>query len=165
MGTQQAVSEEIAQECIGDVIEYGQDRYIINVTGKLEGVIIKKDIIIDGTFRNKKLFYDAVISMASVWIPEMPVKEFETIMMQKFETRTKSIHYVKEANKDLVFIKYKKNAEISCKKSSLLTIYFLQKSLDFNSGSDLAKNLFRLYEFCRTTLLEKGIIKVEVKLK
>ena len=116
MGTQQAVSEEIAQECIGDVIEYGQDRYIINVTGKLEGVIIKKDIIIDGpTLRNKRLFYDAVISMASVWIPEMPVKEFETIMMQKFETRTKSIHYVKEANKDLVFIKYKKNAEISCK--------------------------------------------------
>jgi len=40
---------------------------------------------------------------------------------------------------------------------SLLTIYFLQKSLDLNSGSDLAKNLFRLYEFCRTTLLDKGI--------
>ena len=110
VGTQQAVSEEIAQECIGDVIEYGQDRYIINVTGKLEGVIIKKDIIIDGpTLRNKRLFYDAVMSQASVWIPEMPVKEFETIMMQKFETRTKSIHYVKEANKDLVFIKYFKH--------------------------------------------------------
>ena len=110
VGTQQAVSEEIAQECIGDVIEYGQDRYIINVTGKLEGVTIKKDIIIDGpTLRNKRLFYDAVMSQASVWIPEMPVKEFETIMMQKFETRTKSIHYVKEASEELVFIKYFKH--------------------------------------------------------
>ena len=43
---------------------------------------------------------------------------------------------------------------------SLLTIYFLQKSLDFNSGSDLAKNLFRLYEFCRITLLEKATLKL-----
>jgi hypothetical protein len=49
------------------------------------------------------------MSQASVWIPKMKVSDFETIMMQKFENRTKSIHYVKEANKELVFIKYFKH--------------------------------------------------------
>ena len=42
---------------------------------------------------------------------------------------------------------------------TLLTIYFLQKSLDFSGGGDLAKNLFRLYEFCRITVLKKGILE------
>ena len=42
---------------------------------------------------------------------------------------------------------------------TLLTIYFLQKSLDFSGGGDLAKNLFRLYEFCRITVLKKGTSK------
>jgi flagellar protein FliS len=41
----------------------------------------------------------------------------------------------------------------------LLTIYFLQKNLNFSGGGDLAKNLFRLYEFCRMTVLKKGISK------
>jgi hypothetical protein len=58
---------------------------------------------------NQKLFYDAVMSQASVWIPKMPVVEFETIMLQKFESRTKSKYYVEEANKDLVFKKYFKH--------------------------------------------------------
>ena len=40
---------------------------------------------------------------------------------------------------------------------TLLTIYFLQKSLNFNSEDELARNLFRLYEFCRITVIEKGI--------
>ena len=42
-------------------------------------------------------------------------------------------------------------------KTSLLTLYFLQKSLDFKSQGDLAINLYRLYEFCRIKLLEFGI--------
>ena len=41
--------------------------------------------------------------------------------------------------------------------TSLLTLYFLQKSLDFNAQGDLAINLYRLYEFCRIKLLEAGI--------
>jgi flagellin-specific chaperone FliS len=41
--------------------------------------------------------------------------------------------------------------------TSLLTLYFLQKSLDFNSQGDVAINLHRLYEFCRIKLLEAGI--------
>ena len=41
--------------------------------------------------------------------------------------------------------------------ASLLTLYFLQKSLDFKSQGDLAINLFRLYEFCRTKVIENGV--------
>ena len=41
--------------------------------------------------------------------------------------------------------------------TSLLTIYFLQKSLDFKAQGNLAINLYRLYEFCRIKLLEVGI--------
>ena len=41
--------------------------------------------------------------------------------------------------------------------TSLLTLYFLQKSLDFTVQGDLAINLYRLYEFCRIKLLEFGI--------
>jgi len=41
--------------------------------------------------------------------------------------------------------------------ASLLTLYFLQKSLDFKSQGDLAINLFRLYEFCRIKVIETGV--------
>ena len=37
---------------------------------------------------------------------------------------------------------------------SLTSIYFLQKCLDFESGGDLAKNLFRVYEFSRQAVLD-----------
>ena len=37
-------------------------------------------------------------------------------------------------------------------KSALLSIYFLQKSLDFDKGGELANNLFKLYEFCKLTV-------------
>jgi len=44
---------------------------------------------------------------------------------------------------------------------ALLTIYFLQKGLDFENGGDLAKNLFRLYEFCRQQVLKAGTSLVQ----
>ena len=73
----------------------------------VQGVPTPKEIILDGpTLRNKKLFYDAVISKASVWIPEMPPKDFEVIMRQKYESRKKSEDYVDEADGQLVFKKY-----------------------------------------------------------
>ena len=37
---------------------------------------------------------------------------------------------------------------------SLTSIYFLQKCLDFDAGGDLAKNLFRVYEFSRQAVLD-----------
>ena len=37
---------------------------------------------------------------------------------------------------------------------SLNSIYFLQKCLDFEAGGELAKNLFRVYEFSRQAVLD-----------
>ena len=45
---------------------------------------------------------------------------------------------------------------------ALSSIYFLQKCLDFEKGGDLAKNLFKVYEFCRVQIVEfalKGTVK------
>ena len=40
---------------------------------------------------------------------------------------------------------------------TIMTIYYLQKSLDLIKGGELAKNLFRLYEFCRLKVIKCGI--------
>ena len=37
---------------------------------------------------------------------------------------------------------------------SLTIIYSLQTSLDFEKGGDLAKNLFKVYEYCRVQIIE-----------
>ena len=37
---------------------------------------------------------------------------------------------------------------------ALTRIYILQKCLDFEAGGDLAKNLFRVYEFSRQAVLD-----------
>ena len=37
---------------------------------------------------------------------------------------------------------------------SLTSIYFLQKCLDFEAGGELAKNLFKVYEFSRQAVLD-----------
>jgi|TARA_R100001443_G_scaffold18657_6_gene29741 hypothetical protein len=109
IGIKEAVSEE-AQESIGDIVEYGSDRYFVTINSIIEGTSTEKTITVDGpTLRNKKLFYDAVISKASVWIPEMKVNDFDQIMRLKYEARTKSKDYVEEAAEDNRFIKHFKN--------------------------------------------------------
>ena len=45
---------------------------------------------------------------------------------------------------------------------ALSSIYFLQKCLDFEKGGELAKNLFKVYEYCRVQIIEfalKGTVK------
>ena len=37
---------------------------------------------------------------------------------------------------------------------ALSSIYFLQKCLDFEKGGDLARNLFKVYEYCRVQIIE-----------
>ncbi len=83
---------------MGEIVEYGEDRYKIEVTGKLEGKSFTKTITIDGpTLMNQLKFYDAVVTQAQVWIPKMKAAQFEEIMRMKFESRTKSKDYVAEA--------------------------------------------------------------------
>ena len=59
---------------------------------------------------------------------------------------------------DLMLILTATNPKLRAKafEGALLTIYLLQRGLDFENGGDLAKNLFRLYEFCRQQVLEAG---------
>ena len=37
---------------------------------------------------------------------------------------------------------------------SLTAIYILQSSLDFQQGGEIAENLNKIYEFCRTTIIK-----------
>ena len=107
VGVEYAAGKEIAQEAVGDIIEYGHDRYIVKVNAFINGVLKEKEIRISGpVLKKQEPFYDEVIAQASVWIPKMKGPEFERIMMQKFNNRTQSEDYVEEANEDLVFIKY-----------------------------------------------------------
>ena len=90
--------KQIADDSMGEIVEYGEDRYKIEVTGKLEGVVFTKTITVDGpTLMNQLKFYDAVVMQAQVWIPKMKAAQFEEIMRMKFESRTKSKNYVAEA--------------------------------------------------------------------
>ena len=109
IGIKEATTEE-ARESIGEITEYGSDRYFVKVNAVVQGQPVEKIITVDGpTLRNKKLFYDAVISKASVWIPEMKPADFEEIMRRKYEAREKSKDYVEDAEEDLRFVKYFKN--------------------------------------------------------
>ncbi len=95
---------------IGEIIEYGQDRYKVEVFTIKEDVAVKIHIIVDGpTLTKQHMFYDEVIKQASVWIPKMKPVDFEKIMRRKYEERTKSEDYVEEADENLKFIKYFKN--------------------------------------------------------
>ena len=99
--------KQIADDSIGEIVEYGQDRYKIKVKGKLEREPFTKTIIVDGpTLMNQAKFYDAVVTQAQVWLPKMKATQFEEIMRMNFESRTKSKDYVDEANNNLVFKKY-----------------------------------------------------------
>ena len=46
---------------------------------------------------------------------------------------------------------------------SLTAIYILQSSLNFEDGKEIADNLYRIYEFCKDSVL-KGFTKQESKL-
>ena len=46
---------------------------------------------------------------------------------------------------------------------SLMAIYILQSSLDFESGGEIAQNLYNIYEFCKNGIM-KGFTKKNSKL-
>ena len=145
VGVEYAASGEIAQEAVGDIIEYGHDRYIVKINAFVDGLLKEKEIRVDGpTLMNQKLFYDAVIIQASVWIPKMKPTDFETIMRKKYENRTQSENYDEDSNEDLVFIKYFsqyiKNQSAFTDKINLLQYKrphfdITKKSLEFNLGA------------------------------
>ena len=107
VGVEYAAGKEIAQESVGDIIEFGSDRYIVKVNTFVDGILKEKEIRVDGpTLTKQQLFYDEIIKQASLWVPKMKPSDFEIIMRKKYDSRTKSKDYVEEANEDRVFIKY-----------------------------------------------------------
>ena len=46
---------------------------------------------------------------------------------------------------------------------SLTAIYILQSSLNFDDGNEIAENLYRIYEFCKDSIM-KGFTKKDSKL-
>ena len=145
IGIEYAAGGEIAQEAVGDIIEYGHDRYTVKINAFVDGVLKEKEIRVDGpTLMNQKAFYDAIIIQASVWIPKMKATDFEIIMKQKYDTRIQSTEYDEEANEDLVFIKhfaqYIKKEQAFTDKINLLEykrphFNMVKKSLEFNLNS------------------------------
>ena len=80
---------------------------------------------------------------------------------ENFEAVSLALRHLLEAMTALKDAKNPDDREPLFEKS-LTSIYFLQKCLDFEAGGDLAKNLFRVYEFSRQAILdfvlrEKGL--------
>ena len=157
VGIKYAAGKEIAQESIGDITEYGSDRYIVKVNTFVEGEIKEKEIIVDGpTLTKQQMFYDEIIRQASLWVPKMKPKDFETIMRQKYLNRKRAGDYVEEAEEDYKFKKYFSNylnkQGVYMDKSNLAVYklpYFNDKnnSLEFNLDhfeDELEKNRINL---------------------
>ena len=97
-------SEEI-QEHIGDIVEYGSDRYFVKIYSIEDGKKIEKDITVEGPqLMKKKIFYDEVMKQAAVFLPFMKELDFDKMMMAKFQARTKSQDYDPESSEDVRFI-------------------------------------------------------------
>ena len=72
---------------------------------------------------------------------------------ENFEAVSIALKNLLEAMNNLKDAKNPEDREPLFEKS-LTSIYFLQKWLDFEVGGDLAKNLFRVYEFSRQSVLD-----------
>ena len=72
---------------------------------------------------------------------------------ENFEAVSIALKNLLESMKALTDAKNPEDREPLFEKS-LTSIYFLQKCLDFEAGGDLAKNLFRVYEFSRQSVLD-----------
>jgi len=157
--------KQIADESIGEITEYGQDRYDIKVTGKLEGNSFEKIITVNGpTLMNQKLFYDAVVTQAQVWMPRMKVTQFEEIMRIKFESRVKSKEYVEEANEDLKFYKYFENYIKQEKLSPDRKELFNYQAPYYNQSTDVLEfNLGHFESYLQTQKI--NLIRVDLVMK
>jgi len=91
---------------IGNIIEYGEDRYFVEIKKIEDGKpkIIK--IIVKGAELKQKPFGDAVMKQAQIWLIKIKDHIFNDMMRKKFNARTQSEDYVEEAAEDMVFIKY-----------------------------------------------------------
>jgi len=93
----------------------------------------------------------------STLVSEATAHELISITLQQLVKNLEQYH---RADSKTMALKYKSKA--------LVAIYTLQSSLDFEQGGEIARNLFRLYEFVRSSLSEANDdqkYKVEQSLK
>ena len=104
IGIFQEMTNQISNDMIEKIVEYGADRYYVYLNVPEKDQIFKRRIIVNGaTLMNQKLFYEAAMSQARAWLPRQKAKDFETMMVAKFNAREKSKDYVKEAEDDYKF--------------------------------------------------------------
>jgi TP901 family phage tail tape measure protein len=104
IGIFQEMTNQISNDMIENIVEYGADRYYVYLNVPEKDQIFKRRIIVNGaTLMNQKLFYEAAMSQARAWLPRQKAKDFETMMVAKFNAREKSKDYVKEAEDDYKF--------------------------------------------------------------
>ena len=104
IGIFQEMTNQISNDMIQNIVEYGADRYYVYLNVPEKDQIFKRRIIVNGaTLMNQKLFYEAAMSQARAWLPRQKAKDFETMMVAKFNAREKSKDYVKEAEDDYKF--------------------------------------------------------------
>jgi len=102
------VGYEIVQDnsIIGNIIEYGEDRYFVEVKKIVDGEQKILKIIVKGAELKQVPFHDAVMKQAQIWLPKMKKDIFDNIMKKKFDARTQSEEWIEEAAEDMKFIKY-----------------------------------------------------------
>jgi len=91
---------------IGNIIEYGEDRYFVEIKKIEDGKPKTIRITVKGTELKQKPFGDAVMKQAQIWLIKIKDHIFNDMMRKKFNARTQSEDYVEEAAEDMVFIKY-----------------------------------------------------------
>lgn len=93
----------------------------------------------------------------STLVSEATAHELISLTLQQL---VKNLEQYNRADSRTMSLKYKTQA--------LVAIYTLQSSLDFEQGGEIARNLFRLYEFVKSSLSEANEqhkYKVEQSLK
>jgi len=91
---------------IGNIIEYGEDRYFVEIKKIEEGKSKIIKITVKGGELKQKPFGDAVMKQAKIWLIRIKDNIFNDMMRKKFNARTESEDYVEEAAEDMKFIKY-----------------------------------------------------------
>ena len=56
VGIKQIASEE-AREAIGEIIEYGHDRYVVKINAFVKDKLVEKEIIVDGPTLKAQRFF------------------------------------------------------------------------------------------------------------
>ena len=102
------VGYEIVQDnsIIGNIIEYGEDRYFVEIKKIVNGEPKIKKIIVKGAELKQAPFHAAVMKQAQIWLIKIKDHIFNDMMRKKFNARTQSEDYVEEAAEDMKFIKY-----------------------------------------------------------